>query len=84
MVATRLNRDLHAIDATHWLICAQVNNLKTFNSTICAFIESIAADEVNDGTDGPPPPAPPRSGKMKRRARRVLQQPVADSPPAWR
>jgi hypothetical protein len=62
---------------------AQVNNLKTFNSTICAFIESIAADEVNDGTDGPPPPAPPRSGKMKRRARRVLQQPVADSP-AWR
>ena len=83
MVATRLNCDLHAIDAPHRLIYAQVNNLKTFNSTICAFIESIAADEVNDGADGPPPPAPPRSGKMKRRARRVLQQPVADSP-AWR
>ena len=51
--------------------------------TAARAFESIAADEVNDGADGPPPPAPPRSGKIKRRARRVLQQPVADSP-AWR
>lgn len=65
----------------------KVQGLKTFNSTICAFIESIAADEVNSGGEEPPPP-PPSRGKAKqsqRRARRALAPPNADSPSgAWR
>ena len=48
-----------------------------------AIVGFAFAQGAPDGADGPPPPAPPRSGKIKRRARRVLQQPVADSP-AWR
>ena len=85
--AGALEKDLEAARRQLDQKDGKVHGLKTFNSTICAFIESIAADEVNSGGEGPPPP-PPSRGKAKRsqrRTRRALAPPNADSPVgAWR